>query len=218
MICQQYPSGSVISTMNSPERRPLVVDIFRKHLRDHGGGAAAVGWGSEASQQKRFEVLSQVADLDKKSILDVGCGLGHFLDWLKARDISVRYTGVDITPEMIAVAAKAHEDATFLTGTVEQFCDHSDAPFDYIFASGIFYLDTDSGYENMEKTLRQMFSLAGQGVAFNSLSRWADTMDEGEFYADPARVLDMCRSITPKVQLRHDYHPADFTCYLYRAD
>jgi hypothetical protein len=55
-------------------------------------------------------------------------------------------------------------------------------------------------------------------VAFNSLSAWATDQEAGEFYADPLRVVDFCRRITPRVVLRHDYHPRDFTVYLYKTD
>jgi hypothetical protein len=60
-----------------------------------------------------------------------------------------------------------------------------------------------------------MFERARQAIAFNSLSRWAPDMDVNEFHADPVKVLAICRNLTPWVVLRHDYHPGDFSVYLY---
>ncbi len=202
--------------MTSPDRRQHVIDTFSKHLREHGDGAQAVGWGSDASQAKRFSVLAQIGDIQGVSILDVGCGLGHFFRWLKANELSVDYTGLDITPEMVTRARAEHPDGVFENGSVEDVVSSGVARFDYVFASGIFYLDVDGGYEAMAATLRAMFALSNNGVAFNTLSTWADQRDAGEFYADPAETLSLCREITRWVRLRHDYHPADFTCYLYR--
>jgi len=61
-----------------------------------------------------------------------------------------------------------------------------------------------------------MYALATTAVAFNSLSAWAPDQEAGEFYADPLQVVDLCRRLTPWVVLRHDYHPRDFTVYMYK--
>jgi len=62
-----------------------------------------------------------------------------------------------------------------------------------------------------------MFSLATSAVAFNTLSTWAQDQEAGEFYADPLKVVEFCRTLTPWVVMRHDYHPRDFTVYLYKT-
>src|SRR4051794_37608319 len=123
--------------MTSPKARPAVVERFRAYLARHREGARAVGWGSAASQARRFEVLNGIAPLAGQSILDLGCGLGHFLGWLKARGIAVDYVGLDITPEMVESARAAHPEARFENGSVEDFLVREPQPaIDYAFASG----------------------------------------------------------------------------------
>ena len=61
-----------------------------------------------------------------------------------------------------------------------------------------------------------VYEAAGEAVAFNSLSAWADDPEAGEYYADPLEVTAFCRTLTPWVAMRHDYHGRDFTCYLYK--
>jgi hypothetical protein len=61
-----------------------------------------------------------------------------------------------------------------------------------------------------------MFELCRKGIAFNIMSTRADFMEEGEYYADPAKMLDFCLGISRKAALRHDYMPHDFTVYLYK--
>jgi hypothetical protein len=36
--------------------------------------------------------------------------------------------------------------------------------------------------------------------------------------AESLLTLNSCRQLTPWVALRHDYHPRDFTVYLYKTD
>jgi SAM-dependent methyltransferase len=177
----------------------------------------AVGWGSAASQARRFEVLSEIGDLRGKTILDVGCGLGAFHDWLAARGIEHCYYGCDITEPM----AERARDRTGLTTIwhcgIDNIAARSGlARFDYVFASGIFCFDVEGGHDAMIGTIAQMFALSEIGVGANSLSSLAVSKADTEFYAEPARALSDALVITRRSVLRHDYHPADFTLYLYR--
>jgi hypothetical protein len=69
----------------------------------------------------------------------------------------------------------------------------------------------------MQSMIERMFALATRAVAFNSLSTWSSDQQAGEFYADPLQTVQFCRELTPWVVLRHDYHPRDFTVYLYKT-
>lgn len=204
--------------MTTAPQRPKVIDAFTRYVEKHGSGAAAVGWGSEESQRRRFEVLAGIGDLSGKHILDVGCGLGGFRSFLKEAGIDARYTGIDITPAMVVAARQAHPDCRFYEGSIEALSEKDDeAAPDYAFASGIFCFDREAGQNGMMQTVADMFRLARVGVAFNSLSGHADFREEGEFYADAPGVLAECMKLSPWVVLRHDYHPGDFTVYIYKS-
>ena len=62
--------------------------------------------------------------------------------------------------------------------------------FDFVFASGIFYLLRESPYDHI-KMVARMLAHARLGVAFNTLSQKAPTKDKDEFYADPVRILSV---------------------------
>ncbi len=194
--------------------------VFRAHLAKHQTGAEAVGWGSAASQQRRFEVLSEIGDLSQASVLDFGCGLGAMAGWLRGTGFKGRYLGVDFTPEYVDRASNAYPLETFVEGSYDTLSDIlADRNFepDYVFASGVFYLDAEGGHDLMMNHVRTLFEVAGMGLAFNSLSAARSERDDGELYADPGRVMNDCLSLTSKVVLRHDYHPGDFTCYLLKV-
>ena len=191
------------------------IEHFTAKLQVHGPTVDAVDWGSRQSQQTRFEVLNAIGISPGGNVLDVGCGLGDFYAWLKARDGALRYTGIDITPSMIAAARELYPGAEFETR------DLIDRPypmgcFDFVFASGVFYLRTDQGLAYVSTLVEAMFKACRVGLAFNCLSQWAARQEADEFYADPSEVLALCRRFSNRLVLRHDYHPADFTIYVFR--
>jgi hypothetical protein len=87
---------------------------------------------------------------------------------------------------------------------------------DYAFASGVFALRQVEPERFLREVVTALFRACRKAAAFNSLSAWAPTQEAGEFHADPLETLAFCRTLTPWVVLRHDYHPRDFTVYLYR--
>ena len=68
----------------------------------------------------------------------------------------------------------------------------------------------------MKTFITKMFEACEELVVFNSLSSWATDKVEGEFYADPLATLLFCKTLSPWVTLRHDYHPRYFTIYIYK--
>lgn len=85
-----------------------------------------------------------VADLVKKiykkgaTILDVGCGTGHYLRSLRERvEKNINYTGVDFSPSYIKLAQKAHGDsAKFAVGSIQNIPFKS-RQFDIVMANNI---------------------------------------------------------------------------------
>jgi SAM-dependent methyltransferase len=191
------------------------VERLRRHyaplLARHPGDHRGVDWGSAESQRRRFEVLAAVGNLASADVLDVGCGLGHLRDFLENRGAAARYRGIDLLTEMIEAARRRQTGTRFERASIEDMSSGSD---DYVLASGVFTFADEAA---LRRDVAAMFRVCRIAVAFNSLSAWADRAKPGEFHADPAATLEFCRSLTPWVVLRHDYHPGDFTIYLYRA-
>ena len=200
--------------MNRDDKRSI--NVYEALLAEHGETYRALDWGSRESQQKRFEVLAGIGISAGDRVLDVGCGLADFNAWLIEHRPGVEYSGIDLTPGMVERAQARFPNAKILNKTI--FDEELPiGPFDYLFASGIFFLRQGSPKEYMESTIVRMFNSATKGIAFNSLSSWAKEKVDGEFYAEPANVMEFCRQLSPYVILRHDYHPADFTVYIYRS-
>jgi len=192
------------------------VAYYSRLLEEYGSDVRTVDWSSRQSQHLRFAVLSGVGFEDGCSILDVGCGLGDLLEWIEARSIAVQYTGIDITPAMIELCKARFPNHRFISGNLSSSADDLGDRFDWVVASGLFSFRQHQPFAYLQQVVSSMFALASRGVAFNALSSWASRRSAGEFHADPVETAAWCRTQTPWVTLRHDYHPGDFTIYMQR--
>lgn len=185
-------------------------------IERYGVDVRAVDWGSRESQVIRFSVLAQVGQLNGASVLDVGCGMGDLFGWLKRVGMELKYTGIDITPKMIEIAQQRFPEAQFELKNPLDVEDSEAERYDFVLQSGILTHRQDSPFLFLKVMVEKMFLLCSRAVAFNSLSSWASDKERGEFYADPLETVAFCRTLTPWVVLRHDYHPRDFTIYMYK--
>lgn len=192
-----------------------LIEFYDRQVKQHGDSIYSLAWGSKASQEKRFEILSQIGDLHHKKILDVGCGLGDYYSWLAKKGIEVDYLGIDITASMIQQAKKKYPKAKFKTANILEM-QEAQPNYDYIFASGIFNRKVKNHERFVEGTIQKMFQFCRQGIAFNILSQKADFKEKDEYYADSDQLLKFCRTLSQNVALNHDYMPHDFTVFVHK--
>lgn len=204
--------------MNRLHKR--VIDYFEKCLAEHGDSARGVDYNGQESQFQRFEILAEIASLQDTSLLDVGCGLGHFYKFLCTRGIRLAsYRGVDISPAMIAVAEKAYP----VEFAVEDILalDDPQPTYDYVISCGMFHLKAENSDQEWGEFCRsmitRMYALARRGVAFNMMTDYVDYRLDRLYYANPLEFFEYCRkNLTRRLQLRHDYPLYEFTIYLYK--
>lgn len=186
-------------------------------LREHGDQYRAVGWVAEHLQTIRFEVISAVGDIRSSSILDVGCGVGHYLDWLTANGFVGNYIGLEVQEPMVKIARKKHPKESFSCARFELgdfLTESAEFEADYVVASGIFPL---ADLDLLRLTVAKMFDRARIGVAFNCLSAFTPRREPDYFmFADPAEIFQFCTTLTKVLLFRHDYLPQDFTVFLYK--
>ncbi|MDA0183502.1 class I SAM-dependent methyltransferase [Solirubrobacter phytolaccae] len=191
-----------------------VASYYDGLVAEHGDSPRSADYGDPRSQQAKFAVLAAVEELRGARVLDVGCGLAHFADYLDEAGLGVTYTGVDLSAAMVGLARERRPDLDIRQANIL----HEDlGEFDVVLANGIFYLLGDDALSLMHGLVERMWSHAQRAVAFNSLSAWATDAEAEEFHADPAETVSWVRAtLTPRLVLRHDYHTRDFTVYAYR--
>ena len=188
-------------------------DFYAPLLAEHADSTAAVGYAEPAGQQGRYAILCEVGDLTNASVLDIGCGMGHLLDFLKTRGFAGDYLGIDLQPEMVERARRRHPDAQFEVTEYLVEAKRLEGR-DFMLASGVLqHGDRDT----MERMIAAMYAGCRVAAAFNAFSTWYDKHPDPRFYvADPVATLEYCRGLTQRVLFRHEYVAHDFTVYLYR--
>jgi len=200
-------------------RKQQLIDMHRDAVALHGCNTDALHWASRGEQKLRFKVLAGIGIRSGDSLLDVGCGFADLRDWLRAHAIEVNYTGVDLSPEIVAEAARRHPDAAVLCGELFDFdSDFAPKSFDWVVCSGMFNwrLRDEGAYAC--RVIARMFELSRFGVAFNMLDARSRSMRMlTELVAfDPDTVLEYCGSITPDCTCLNDYLAGDFTIHMRR--
>lgn len=198
-----------------------IKDFFTKQIEQYGEKSPmAFDWGSRESQLTRFKVLSEIGDLNNKTILDIGCGFADFysyLTWISKIRIA-DYVGIDLISKMIQIAGERHlESYMDLDLRVCDVMDQDLPQCDFVFGSGIHYLKSGEVGYRMRKVVTRMFELCRIGVATNMLSSLHNgARSEHSLRFDPIDTFRFCRTLTKFVTMRHDYLENDFTIYLYK--
>lgn len=168
-------------------------------------------WATPRTQQRRFEVFSQMIDLAGKRLLDAGASRGDLVDFLLARNIAYgSYVGVDGVAEVVAFAQQRMlPRARFIAG---DFVADPD-----LLASGDPQVTLISGSLNTMTpdvalaVLDAAWQRCDQALIFNFLSdRCAHDAPPQE---DPAQrlptmqILEWAFARTSQVVYRQDYFP-----------
>lgn len=191
------------------------IDQYTALCKAHGHSHLSLDWGSVSSQEKRFKILSQIGIKNNDSVLDVGCGLGDFYGWAHDNGLNrIEYKGIDITPALIDAAREKYPKADF---QVMNILDTSwTTTAHYVIASGIFAKRKHDALSFATAMITRLYETASKGIAFNSLSTLSTELSEGDTAFDPYEIAEFCRTLSPWVVLRMDYHPHDFTIYIKR--
>jgi SAM-dependent methyltransferase len=193
-----------------------VASYYSAKLAEHGETPYGVDWNGEESQALRFDQLSKIlAGSESISINDLGCGYGAYFAYLLKRYKDIRYTGLDVSGDMVTAAKRRYEaadNARFVCAAVPgQMADFG-------IASGIFNVRLGRSDPDWQAYLRATLDVLDRtsmkGFAFNCLTSYsdADKMRDYLYYADPCAVFDYCkRHYSRNVALLHDYDLYEFT-------
>ncbi len=166
---------------------------YEQALATHGTTAKGVDWKDEDGQRLRHRQFLRLVEHDPEaSILDLGCGYGDFLPFLRAHGHRGRYIGLDVAPAMVEAARRLHgegPDRVFHLGA------ESPEPADYAIASGILNVirgaDASAWQAYVDAVIEGLARSSRRGFAFNMLSLNSDPERRRPdlHYADPAAML-----------------------------
>jgi SAM-dependent methyltransferase len=192
---------------------------YQERLKIHGEGVKALSSGNTSRQHTRFLNLCQIGSLENKTILDFGCGLADFYEFLKVEmKINVHYCGVDIVPEFIDIASKKFPEARFTTEDILEtdFLDKN--KFDFIFCSQVFN-NRYANSNNMEFAANAMLKLnasCNEGLAMDFITSYVDFEEPHLFYYSPEKMYSIAKKLTKSVVLKSDYPLFEFMLFIYK--
>ena len=195
--------------------RQRLINFYGSALKKYGSRSPqAFHWISQTDQTLRFEILSEIGNLENCSILDVGCGVGDLYDFLRSRLGGFAYLGIDIVPEMIGQAKQKYPTADFLNEDIFNVAGE----FDYLLASGSLTFNVGEGRSFYYQMIRHMYYLAKRGVGFNMLDAALYHSDQNYLVYNKQEVARFCESLADNYKIVTGYETGDFTVFLYKRN
>lgn len=190
--------------------------LYQDKYKEFGVDPKSLCWHQKGAAHQRFRQFWAEIDFNKKSVLDVGCGFAEMAKFLKKRYEGVSYTGVDIVPEFIEEAKKNYPGYQFFVR--DFFSEPMGEKFEVILASGVLNSNVPENLEYRKKAIKVMFERVEKVLAFNMLGAHPQPKNDptsNVWYADSLEILNYCTTLTRRVIFRANYHPTDFTIFMY---
>ena len=151
-----------------------------------------------------FEEVLKMESWKGKIILDVGCGLATYKEFLDSQKIKYKsYTGIDILEEFIVNNKKKFSDCDFFYGTLDDFAELNTKKFDVITFCQVFnnnLSDTDN-MDLVQSQISLAFSMTNHMVSCDFISNYVNYNDDFLYYYSPESIFSFCKSLTPFARL-----------------
>ena len=171
----------------------------------------AVAWSTKDSQYARFEVLTNIGVEPTDTILDLGCGMGHYTEYLNLNGYDLHnYTGIDINEKYIRSCSIRKNNLRFICGEIQGLNER----YDYIIGSGVFTVGLSKN--DIFTMLEKSYQLCRKGMAFNFINKEFLSDEEYNTFV-PEEWYEIIKGKFGNSKLVNDYLPGeDFTIYIYK--
>jgi tRNA G46 methylase TrmB len=195
-----------------------VIRRYRQRIAEHGATFASLNSGSEEKQALRHWVHASALRGTKPSVLDIGCGLGSFYQYLIQHKQDCSYHGYDVVEEYVAECRRVYPEAKFDVRNI--FLEGIGGNYDTIVMSQVLnnrYQKSDN-MQVMKHALELAFQRARVSVSVDMMSTYVDFRNPDLFYYAPEEILRMAKAIAPRVVIRHDYRAFEFCVQLFHEE
>jgi SAM-dependent methyltransferase len=207
--------------MSKPEDYLSIVDHYEKCFEEHGDSHLGVDWPNEKDVLTRYRVMLELVSKDnkQKTLLDFGCGLSHFYDFIKKQNQkTIVYSGLDLSKKMIAASKIKYPHNKYYI--LDILKDNSLPVFDYIIMNGVFTEKLDLSYNEMfaffKKMVKKIFSKVNIGLAFNTMSKHVDWERDDLFHLSFDELASfLTNEVSKDFIIRNDYGLYEYTTFVY---
>lgn len=188
-----------------------IEEMYSNRINEKGLTPQGLFWDSKESMEKRFHAAVEMYNFKNKKVLDIGCGLGHFYEFLCDIDQKPdQYYGIDINEKVLEKAREDHPECSFEKRNI-LLSEFDEEQFDIavIFGTVFNNLDRVSNEEYLREFMRKSFSCS-DNVLINLLSDYRQgewDYEEFVYYYSPEKVFGYAQEFTRNVVIKHDFEP-----------
>ena len=177
-----------------------IAEIYNQRFLKLGPAPEASMWFSKKRQFTRFDIIFNEIKLltknNERSIIDIGCGYGAFLEFLLERgaDDIWSYYGYDVSNEVIKFCKEKYsQGAAFYTGSIPTFTA------EFIIMSGTYNFFPTKDYNSWRlyfyRSLKTLWSKTTRAMIFNlQTSDQEKITDGGIVYTSKEEIENFCKS------------------------
>jgi len=202
--------------MISDQDLEKIIGRYEGRFKEYGIDIRTLNAGKGNKLYLQHTVHASIGHLQNKTVLDIGCGLASYYEFLKSRGLKVNYIGYDIVEPFIAVNAERFPEAKFERRDISR--DGIAHAADYAVMCQVFNnkYSSVSNDEVVKRAIAQAFDAISIGVSIDLRTNYVNYREADTHYFSPEEMFSFAKSLTPFVKLRHDYLPFDFTLMLYK--
>ena len=198
------------------EDRERIVARYSARFEKYGVDLRTLNAGKGNKLRLQHEVHASIGDLGGATVLDLGCGLASYYDYLRSTDIDLTYIGYDIVPGFVEADRARFPEATFELRDVSK--DEITHRADYAVMCQVFNnrYSLANNDDVVRRAVTRAFEAVAAGVSIDLRTTYVNYEDPDMYHYSPEQMFEFAKSLTPFVKLRHDYLPYDFTLMLYK--
>ena len=168
--------------MITPDEIARMNDDYDNWFKKYGDSEQAVGWNKPKSAIRFKIILDKIRELvnEETLILDLGCGLAHFLHFLNINGVYCKYIGVDLNDNFIYHNRIKYPEHVFIKSNVLDL----NVEADIIVASGLFNRRFDNSQNYIIETFNFAQMNAKKAFCFNYLHSMALRKYETNYYVN----------------------------------
>ena len=204
-----------------------IAEYYKQCLIEHGDSNLGVNWPNKNDVDIRHEIMLGILQKNQVdtpiSLLDFGCGLGHFYEYIKNTNLTnlISYTGVDINVEHIEIVRKKYPNLNWLIADINADSTQIYGKYDYIVCNGVFTvkhtLSQTQMWEFMTNTLKELWNKTNKGIAFNIMSKLVDWERDDLFHVSMDELgLFLKNNLSRNFIIKNDYKLYEYTVYVYK--
>lgn len=186
-----------------------IINYYKKRINRFGFTNKGLAWESKKKNDQRYSLIYKIIKENnfksKVNILDFGCGISGFYQYLKKKKISMNYTGLDTSQKIINYCKKKFKSNKYIRLNIlkekKKFGD-----FDIIIMNGIFTIKNNMNEKNMYKyillILKKLKKNVKGKIIVNFFVENPDWKNEKNFYPSYKILLSLInKNITKNIKI-----------------